>query len=284
MAKIKFTIHPLFLAFGIYFALTGRVYSFLIFTLCAVVHEMGHSLVASQRGYKLKRIVLMPYGAIVFGDNDDMSYGDEATIALAGPFVSLTASFIFVSFWWLIPDLYPYTETCVLANLTIATVNMLPAYPLDGGRVLLSVLSCCLKRKTAIKICKAIGLVFSLLVLAFFIYSLIIKQPNFSVLFFASFMFFGNFFVSKDLKYEKIKGYFTLGNLKRGKKVNVIAVSDDVTVKELKQRYKFGELTLCYVYDKMGDLLYTLRPHEVVKIISSENLYSTVASVYKKER
>lgn len=284
MAKIKFIIHPLFLAFGIYFAFQGKVFSFLIFTLSAVVHEMGHSLVASRFGYELKRIVLMPYGAVIYGNSDDMPYRDEAVIALSGPFVSLAAAVLFVSLWWLVPDLYPYTEICVLANLTIASVNLLPAYPLDGGRVMLSMLSCFLKRKTAVKIVKGAGIIFSVIIFALFIRSVALKTPNLSILFFAGFILFGNLFVSRNLRYEKIKAYFTLGNLQRGKKVNLLAVNSDVTVKGLKEKYHFGELTTCYIYDRNNRRVLTLYPEDVIKIISSEKLYDKVTDVYKNSR
>lgn len=284
MAKIKFFIHPLFLAFGIYFAFQGKVFSFLIFTLSAVVHEMGHSLVAQRLGYGLKRIVLMPYGAVVYGDTCDMSYRDEAVIAISGPFVSLFAAISFVSLWWLVPDLYPYTEVCVLANLTIATINLIPAYPLDGGRVFLSLLSCYIRRKTAIKIVKGGGIFMSISLFALFVYSIFLKSTNYSILFFSGFILFGNIFVSRDLRYERIKGYFSLCNLNRGKKVNVIALSSDITVKGLKDKYRFGELFTCYVYDERARRILTLYPEDVVKILSSEKLYDKVTEVYKNNR
>ena len=68
MGKLRIKIHPLFIIFGIYFAFTGKVFSFLTYTLCACVHELGHSLAAEKFGYRLKNVTLMPYGALVSGD------------------------------------------------------------------------------------------------------------------------------------------------------------------------------------------------------------------------
>lgn len=282
MKKFKLTVHPLFIAFGIYFAFLGKVFSFLIFTFSCLIHELGHSYVAESKGYKLKRIVLMPYGAIVRGDLSEMTYQEEVVIALAGPFLSLFIAVFFVSFWWLVPDFYPYTELCVLANLTIATINLLPSYPLDGGRVLLATLSCFMKRKKAVKISKLIGVLSAVLIFALFIYSLVMKKTNFSILFFSLFMLFGNLFVDKDLDYERIKSYFSLGDLKKGKKINKIAINKDVTVRELKSLYKNGELLECYLYDEKGRLILTLLPEEVIKIFSTSSIYGKVIDEYKK--
>ncbi len=284
MAKLKFVIHPLFIIFGIYFACIGKVYSFLIFTLSAVIHELGHSFVAEKRGYHLKRLVLMPYGAVIYGDTTDMPYIDEAIIALSGPLVSLFIAISLVSLWWLVPEAYPYTEICVLANLTIATVNLLPAYPLDGGRVLYAMLSCYIKRKTALKICKGVGVFVAALFICLFAYSVIIKTVNLSILFFGLFILFGNIFVSRENRYERILSYFSLGNLTRGKKINKVAVSDTVTVKQIQSIYRYGELMELSVYNNDGRKILTLFPEDVIKVLSDGNLYSKVTEVWKKLR
>lgn len=59
---IRLGIHPLFFVFGIYFALTGKVFLFLVYTLTALVHEYGHAVCAERLGYKMNKISLMPYG------------------------------------------------------------------------------------------------------------------------------------------------------------------------------------------------------------------------------
>ena len=108
MGRIKFTVHPLFVIFGLYFAVKGKVFSFLIFTISALIHELGHAITADRLGYRLKRVVLMPYGAVIKGDNVEMDYRDEIKIALSGPLLSLMIAGLFVSLWWLVPTAYPW--------------------------------------------------------------------------------------------------------------------------------------------------------------------------------
>lgn len=139
--RFYFTIHPLFLLFGVFYALTGRFFLFLTYTLTAVMHEFAHAAAAARVGYRLRRIVLMPYGAIIRGDLEGISFKDEIFVALAGPLANAAAALGFIALWWLFPDAYPYTDTAAFASLGIAAVNVLPAYPLDGGRVLFCALA-----------------------------------------------------------------------------------------------------------------------------------------------
>ena len=163
MAELKFKIHPLFIIFGIYFAVMGKVFSFIVYTLSAVIHELGHFFESEKLGYGLNKIVLMPYGALISGDIENVRYVDEIKIAASGPLVNLFIAAFCVAIWWLIPDLYPYTDLIVTANLSIAIINALPCYPLDGGRVLLATLSLFVRRSKAKKIVK-------ILILGVFIY------------------------------------------------------------------------------------------------------------------
>ena len=68
MGGVTLKIHPLFYLFGLYYALTGRIFIFIVYTIVALVHELGHSFVAERLGYRLKSIVLMPYGAVIGGE------------------------------------------------------------------------------------------------------------------------------------------------------------------------------------------------------------------------
>ena len=141
MGRVKVIIHPLFFVFGLYFAFLGKVFSFIIFTLTAVIHELGHAFVADRLGYTLNRIVLMPYGALISGDVENLSYKDECLVALGGPMLNAIIGVVFVAVWWFFPETYAYTDTAVIACFSLAVINLIPAYPLDGGRLLLATLS-----------------------------------------------------------------------------------------------------------------------------------------------
>ena len=77
MGSIRIKIHPLFILLFIYSAFTSKILIFLVCTLTAVAHELGHSIVAEIKGYKLNKITLMPFGAIVQGNFDKPLIKDD---------------------------------------------------------------------------------------------------------------------------------------------------------------------------------------------------------------
>ena len=119
MGKLKFKVHPLFIIFGIYFAFTGKVFSFISYTLCACIHELGHSLVAEKLGYRLKNVTLMPYGALVSGDMSGMSLAEECLVVVAGPLVNFLLGMLILGVWWVFPETYPYLELAAEANFAL---------------------------------------------------------------------------------------------------------------------------------------------------------------------
>jgi Zn-dependent protease/CBS domain-containing protein len=126
---------------------------------CVVLHELGHALVSMHAGIPAKAIILLPIGGITLLDETQQPPGSGAQtwkrdirIALAGPLVNLVIAFVAGSILLAVaPEIQlwakPYVHSnnlprsLVWANLWLALFNLLPAYPLDGGRVLRAVFS-----------------------------------------------------------------------------------------------------------------------------------------------
>lgn len=269
MGKLKIKVHPLFILFGIYFAFTGKVFSFIVYTLSAVIHELGHSISAQKAGYRLVNVTLMPFGAMVKGDVLDMSYVDEIRVALAGPIVNFLIGVTLIAIWWVFPDCYPYTELAVTASFALCFINLIPAFPLDGGRVLLCTLSLFIKRKTALIICKVVGLAFALAVFSLFIYSCFVGV-NFTLLLFGVFMLMGVFESRGENRYARLYQSLSPDFLKNGKTVKTIAVSDDITVRGLYRRLDGGYLYRVYVFSQKGKLAGILEPDQLIDILQSK--------------
>lgn len=278
MAKLKFAIHPLFFIFGLYFAWTGRVFIFLIYTIVAVIHEIGHSMVASKLGYKLNKIVLMPYGAVVSGEISGLRFRDEIRVALAGPLVNIACAVAFASLWWVFPETYAYTDVAMVASLSIATINLLPCRPLDGGRILHSFLSIYLSKSTADIVLKVTGVLFSCVLVGLFIFSCF-RTVNFSLLFFALFAFFGTVFPGRQNRYVKIfeNSYAKLIN--RGAEVKTVAVSSSITVRQLLQFLDEDCLTEVCVFNNDGEQVLHFTPNEVCSILSGDTLYAKLVDL-----
>ena len=113
---------------------------FILSTLVALQHELAHAFAAAKLGYRLNKVVLMPFGALIDGDLEGLTKKDEICVALAGPICNLFTAILFVALWWMYPATYPFTDTAFYASVSIFAVNLIPAYPLDGGRVLKNLL------------------------------------------------------------------------------------------------------------------------------------------------
>ena len=280
MAKLKFAVHPLFFVFGIYHAVTGRIFAFLIYTLVAVIHEFGHAAAAARLGYKLNRIVLLPYGAVISGDIRGLKFRDEINVALAGPLTNLACAVLFAALWWVFPETYAFTDTAMFASLSIAAVNMIPCMPLDGGRVLKALLSARVEKRVANAVMKVTGVAFSCVLAGLFICTCFYKV-NFSLLFFALFALFGTVFTGRDKGYVKVFENAFEKAVARGAEVKRVAVSEKTTVKKLLTLMDSAAMTEAAVYNAEGALIKVLSPKEVFDIAAGDTLYMKVGDFVK---
>ncbi len=103
-----------------------------------LLHELGHALTARLFGVPTRQIVLTPIGGVAEIEAGDLRPRDELFIALAGPAVSLGLGAILLVIAGTIGTLSPFGFVAGLAwaNLAIGLFNLVPAFPMDGGRVL----------------------------------------------------------------------------------------------------------------------------------------------------
>ncbi len=274
MARLKFRVHPLFYIFGLYFALTGKVFSFLAYTFSAIIHELGHYFTSERFGYKLDKIVLMPYGAVIKGDISNLRYKDEILIAIAGPLTNLCVAVACVALWWLFPSVYPFTELMATSSFALVAVNLLPCYPLDGGRVLYATLSIRLERKKAKKIAKIVSLVVAVLLFGLFVYSIFVKV-NLSLLFFSIFVFSGAFSFGGS---NYVKVYESLKNeVKTQLPIKRIAISENMQVRAIYRLISEDYYLELAVYS--NGILREITSEKLAFILENANPYSLIKEV-----
>lgn len=275
MGGLKLSVHPLFFLFGLCYALTGRIFLFVIYTLTALVHETGHSFVATNYGYRLNNIVLMPFGAVVKGDMSGLKFTDQFRVAIAGPAINLAVGIFFTATWWLFPETYAYTDTVAFSNFSMALMNFIPAYPLDGGRVLFSAIAIKKGQKVADVTCKILGLILGVMLLALFVFS-IFYEVNFSLLFFSLFVISGVFTRQDKARYIKIYTALSEEKLLRGVVVKKQALSVNATVKKLLSVIDEQAVNEIVVY-KDGKAISLLSQEKINKIIERGEIYSHIS-------
>ncbi len=118
----------------------------LAFFACILLHELGHAVVARARGMPIRGITLFMFGGVAELGEEPVSAGTEFLMAIAGPLVSVVLAVVFgvlavVGYH----GAWPHPVVIVLGYLAainglVLAFNLIPAFPLDGGRVLRSIL------------------------------------------------------------------------------------------------------------------------------------------------
>jgi Zn-dependent protease len=151
-------------------ALSGVVFVVLLFG-CVVLHELGHALAARRYGVRTRDITLLPIGGVARLEGAVPGPRAEIVIALAGPLVNLALALALALLLGLTGDgSQPaasqfdglalgssLSQNLLLSNLGLALFNLLPAFPMDGGRVLRAVLALRLPFVRATSIAARVG-------------------------------------------------------------------------------------------------------------------------------
>lgn len=186
MERLKIKIKPLFVVYVFLCMYFGWYNDIFFYVVTLILHEYGHYIATIKLGYKVDGLIFALYGSALKTSNC-YKPKDEIIIAISGPMVNIVIILFLLASWWLFPSLYLFTKPFLMANLLVLIFNMLPIYPLDGGRIMLSYLSKKIPRtrleRTSQKVCVVLGVILLLL----FVYSIFIAI-NYSLLFIGGFL------------------------------------------------------------------------------------------------
>lgn len=263
---MKITVHPLFIALGIASAIFGGFPVFIIYALTALLHECGHIFCAQRLGYACSKISLMPYGAAALCDTDGISAADEIKLALSGPLVNALICVGCAGLWWFYPVSYAYTDTVFSASAVMFVINLLPAYPLDGGRAAKCLFSLFLKEKTAKITLRVLSVVLSVaFVLVFFL-----AVKNISFLIFAVFLLCSAF--EKEVPMSRIA--FAAKKPRRGKDVKQVMLNKNSTYKDALRHVDGSKYLIFRFYDDGN--LDEITEDELYELLQKHNIYDKI--------
>jgi Zn-dependent protease/CBS domain-containing protein len=174
---ISLRLHVTFLIFLGFIAYVGfmdeglngagwSVAMFVSIFACIAFHELGHSVVAQQLGVQVKSITLLPIGGVAALRSIPENPWHEIAITVAGPMVNAAIACVLIPFTgipshWLImsmpKDIHGLLLSLAQANITLFIFNFIPAFPMDGGRLLRAVLALVLPYRQATTIAAMLG-------------------------------------------------------------------------------------------------------------------------------
>ena len=230
-----------------------------------VIHELSHCYVAKRYGIKIERIVLLPIGGISEMEEIPDDPAEELRIALAGPLSNLVIAvllyfILILSKNYLSIVLAGALYYFIIVNLLLGLFNLLPAFPMDGGRILRAFLAERMSLIRATRISASIGKQFAIVMAIIGVFF------NFLLILIAVYVYLGaeseyrSVLLSTLLENDKVQDVMT---------TDVHTLNPDNTVKEA-LKVMFKEKHMGYPVTQDGKLVGIITFHDISKIPEDE--------------
>jgi Zn-dependent protease len=145
--------------------------------VCVVLHEFGHSLQVRRYGIRVRDVVLLPIGGMARAERIPEVPRQEIAVAIAGPLVNFALAAVIYAVLTALdrplsedPD---YLTSLFAINLVLGTFNLIPAYPMDGGRILRGLLAIKLPYLRATRYATVVG---QLIALTFVVLGFVFRE------------------------------------------------------------------------------------------------------------
>jgi Zn-dependent protease len=238
-----------------------------------LVHEFSHSLVANKNGMPMHGITLFVFGGVAEMQDEPPSPRVEFRMAGVGPLVSVVTGGVFYGLSWAAQQagasasIWGVLRYLGIINWALAVFNMIPAFPLDGGRVLRSLVWRSEKHDliSATRITSTIGRVFGYVLMGFGVFSLFMGNFIGGMWWFIIGIFLNN---AARSSYQQvyIRKYLEGQKVSRFMKRNPVTVPPSISIRELVEEYVYqyhykmfpvssnGELEGCVTTKALSDI------------------------------
>jgi Zn-dependent protease/predicted transcriptional regulator len=273
---------------GVIWALA--VLTALLFFVTLLAHELSHALVARARGLTTKAITLFALGGVAQIEKEPEDAKTEFLVGIVGPFSSAVIGLVSLGIAWAVGWRIGATpETPLRAmfvwlgyiNLTLAAFNMIPGYPLDGGRILRSILW--LTSRDGVRATQraaAVGKVIALLFIAFGIFRFF-GGAGFGGLWIA----FIGWFLLQAATASASSVTLTAGL--KGVRVSDVMTADcvmldgNMNVEQFVENYLLRSGKRCFVVQQNGEVAGLVTSHEIKELERPRWPYTTLSDIMR---
>ena len=262
-----------------------------LFFATIVAHELSHALVAQSCGLTVNSITLFAFGGVAQIEKDAADAKTEFWMAIVGPITSLIIGLVCLAITWALgwsPDLMSPQPPLIamlmwlgLINIALAVFNMVPGYPLDGGRVLRAIIWWASGNVVkATRIASRIGQLIALGFIVIGIYRFF-QGAGFSALWLS---FIGWFLLDAA---SANQAQVEMGEMLKGKRVGDLMDPDcDVltgreNIQTFVDQYLLRTGHRCFVVEEQSRIVGLITPHEIKSIPPAQWSYTTVDQVMR---
>lgn len=278
---IQVRIHPLFWIMICSSVITGHFLEIIVLFVLVIIHEMGHVTAAWSFGWRMTSMELLPFGGVAKTEEwGTVPAREEIIVAFAGPlqhvYIILMSLLFYVGNAWS----KEWTEYFIQANLVIAAFNLLPIYPLDGGRVVQSVFSYLFPYLPCIRYTLWLSMFLSVALLcsSFLIPGNIVHLPLFCI---SSFLILSNVMALKKIRYQYMR--FLIGRRDKGTpdsaRVKRIRVKANQSLWHTMKGWHKERYHLFEVMDGKGKVIGLLPEEKVLERYFSDTTYCKVGEL-----
>ena len=256
----------------IIFFIFGLDMKFIICFFFIALHEISHLVVVKLMNIETKELRLHCLGATLeIRDYNTLSLKEQIIICLAGPvFNALMSLMFFTMFKFFGNDFF---LMIVEVNLALAIFNIMPMYPLDGFKLLLSFLSLRLSYVKANKVSSVISYIVNIVLIILSIIFLVYKNiSGIFIIIICSFSIFKTFKDRKNIMYTVMESLFKKQNLivrKRYMKTKSISVYWEESIIDLIKVLQKDKFHIFYILDKNMRVVYVLKEDEFMDVLNN---------------
>ena len=271
---------------------------FMSLFVCVLLHEYGHALAARRYGVKTQDIVLMPIGGVARLEKMPDKPMQEFVVAIAGPMVNVVIAILLILGIWLltdpayielmanlvisaeegneiieetgiqIPQTLQFAINLAILNIVLVIFNMIPAFPMDGGRVFRALLSMKTGRPKATRIASMVGQVIAGLIIFYGIWT-----NAFMTIVLGLFVIYGARSENAMVQLEDLLSRYTTRDLVRTQFTRINANDWMMTAIEL---FRHGLDRHFLVFDMDGNLVGVLEEESILHAMKKPDVTTEV--------